>query len=119
LEKDMVITDREFTVARELGEAILRFVVAIGSRPNDRRTRTPTTDSANLAPSSAAARSRLGSEKILFTVAETAGALSLARTTVYGLMETGKLPYVKIGRARRVRLDDIVKLIEANLVSRS
>jgi excisionase family DNA binding protein len=64
-------------------------------------------------------RSRAAPDKMFFTVAETAGALSLARTTVYGLMETGQLPYVKIGRARRVRLDDVVKLIEAHLVPRS
>jgi len=41
--------------------------------------------------------------------------LSVSRTTVYGLMETGQLRYVKIGKARRIPRRALVELAAANL----
>ena len=34
--------------------------------------------------------------------------LSLSRSKVYSLMETGELPYVKLGKSRRVRWEDVL-----------
>jgi excisionase family DNA binding protein len=44
--------------------------------------------------------------------------LSLSRSKVYQLMETGKLPYVKIGKSRRVRWCDVLKLVDENTITR-
>ena len=41
----------------------------------------------------------------LVTVTEAAGFLRLSRTTIYTLMDQGTLPFVKIGRSRRIPLD--------------
>lgn len=41
--------------------------------------------------------------------------LAVSRTTVYGLMETGQLRYVKIGKARRIPRRALVELAAANL----
>ena len=35
---------------------------------------------------------------------------------VYSLMDRGDLPYVKIGKSRRVRPEDVAKLIEQGTV---
>jgi excisionase family DNA binding protein len=51
----------------------------------------------------------------LMTVAEAAEFLSLGRTTLYGLMDAGRLPYVKIGRARRIPRAALVRLAAENL----
>ena len=51
----------------------------------------------------------------LLTVADAAAFLNLSRTTLYGLMERGALPYVKIGRSRRVPRRALVELAGANL----
>lgn len=40
--------------------------------------------------------------KILLTIEEAADALSIGRSTVYTLLETGELERVKVGRAARV-----------------
>lgn len=45
--------------------------------------------------------------------------LALSRSKVYQLMESGQLPYVKLGKSRRVRWSDVLKLIEQNVVSRA
>lgn len=44
--------------------------------------------------------------------------LAISRSKVYQLMETGDLPYVKLGKSRRVRWADVLSLIETNTVSR-
>lgn len=44
----------------------------------------------------------LDGSKVLLTVDEAARALSVGRTTLYGLLADGRLPSVRIGRARRV-----------------
>lgn len=45
--------------------------------------------------------------RVLYTVAAAAEQLSLGRSTVYELMASGDLPFVKLGRARRIRRADI------------
>ncbi|MFE2129823.1 helix-turn-helix domain-containing protein [Streptomyces amritsarensis] len=47
------------------------------------------------------------SARVLCTVAMAAELLSLGRSTVYELMAAGELPFVKVGRARRIRRSDV------------
>ncbi|MEX2287744.1 MAG: helix-turn-helix domain-containing protein [Planctomycetaceae bacterium] len=54
----------------------------------------------------------------LLTIQATAKLLALSRSTLYNLMERGELPYVKIGRARRIPSQEIERLIRASLISR-
>ena len=49
-------------------------------------------------------------------IPEMARQLSVSRGYVYQLMEAGKLAYVKIGRCRRVKPEDVAKLIEDGTV---
>jgi excisionase family DNA binding protein len=51
----------------------------------------------------------------LLTVAEATSFLSVSRSTLYGLMDQGRLAWVKIGRARRVPKRALVALASANL----
>ncbi|GHE65906.1 helix-turn-helix domain-containing protein [Streptomyces vinaceus] len=44
---------------------------------------------------------------VLCTVELAAELLSLGRSTIYELMASGELPFVKVGRARRIRRTDI------------
>jgi excisionase family DNA binding protein len=55
-------------------------------------------------------------EAILFTVRQVAGRLSLSRSSLYNMMDQGRLPYVKLGRSRRIQWDDVMQLIENNTV---
>lgn len=43
--------------------------------------------------------------------------LSLSRSKVYQLMEQGQLPYVKLGKSRRVQWSEVLKLVEQNTIS--
>ena len=45
--------------------------------------------------------------------------LAISRSKVYLLMESGELAYVKIGKSRRLRWSDVLKLVEENTVMRS
>lgn len=47
---------------------------------------------------------------------EAAQLLAISRSKTYQLMEEGVLPYVRLGKARRVPLQGIKDLIERNLV---
>jgi excisionase family DNA binding protein len=51
-------------------------------------------------------------------VSKVARFLSLSRSKVYSLMETGELPYVKLGKSRRVRWADVLELVARNTVVR-
>jgi excisionase family DNA binding protein len=51
-------------------------------------------------------------------VVEVARFLKLSPSTVYGMMDRGVLPYVKIGKARRVPHRAVVELAAVNLVTR-
>jgi excisionase family DNA binding protein len=55
----------------------------------------------------------------LIRVTEVAQHLSLSRSKIYQMMDRGELPYVKLGKSRRVRWPDIERLVEANTISRS
>lgn len=52
----------------------------------------------------------------LVTVREAAAFLNLSRSTLYALMEQGRLPYTRIGRARRIPRRALIELAAANLV---
>ncbi len=60
-----------------------------------------------------------GMEQGLRAVASVAKYLSLSRSKVYAMMDSGELPYVKLGKSRRVRWADVLKLVEQNTVARS
>lgn len=42
--------------------------------------------------------------------------LAISRSKVYQMMDAGQLPYVKLGKSRRVRWNDVLKLIDQNMV---
>ena len=52
----------------------------------------------------------------LLRVTEVAGWLNLSRSCVYQLMDRGEVPYVKIGKSRRVRPEAVARLIEAGTI---
>jgi excisionase family DNA binding protein len=45
--------------------------------------------------------------KLLLTVPEAGMVLSISRSKVYGLLASGSLPSVCIGRSRRIRVSDV------------
>ena len=51
----------------------------------------------------------------LMTVSEAAGFLHLSRSSVYQLMDRGELPFVKLGRSRRIPRRALVELAAAHL----
>ena len=51
----------------------------------------------------------------LLKVAEAAAFLSVSRATLYALMNCGQLPFVKIGRSRRVPRRAVVELAARGL----
>jgi excisionase family DNA binding protein len=52
----------------------------------------------------------------LLRVSAVARRLSVSRSNVYQIMDRGDLPYVKIGKCRRVRPEDLARLIEEGTV---
>lgn len=54
----------------------------------------------------------------LLTVQEVALMLTLSRSMVYNLMERGSLAYVKIGRTRRIPVQEVERLVRESLVAR-
>jgi excisionase family DNA binding protein len=55
--------------------------------------------------------------RLLLTVDQAADRLSLGRTSMYSLINSGTVPSVKIGRSRRVRAEDLEAYI-TSLASR-
>lgn len=51
----------------------------------------------------------------LLSVSESARFLNISRAKLYLVMEAGDLPYVKLGRARRIPRRALVKLAATNL----
>ena len=47
---------------------------------------------------------------------EAAARLSLSRSAIYALMVRGQLPYVKIGKSRRIKPQEVDRLIEEGTV---
>ncbi len=68
--------------------------------------------------SDSSARHVAGDAVDLLTVQVAAQRLALSRSMLYNLMERGDLAYVKIGRARRIPLAEIDRLVHESLVSR-
>ena len=52
----------------------------------------------------------------LLTINEAAARLKSSRGFLYALMGRGRLPYIKLGRLRRVRLADLQHLIEQHTI---
>jgi excisionase family DNA binding protein len=52
----------------------------------------------------------------LYTVGEVATQLALSRSKLYGMMDAGQLPYIKLGRSRRIHWSDVARLIERSRV---
>lgn len=55
----------------------------------------------------------------LETVVDAAKLLRVSRSKVYGLMDSGELEYVKLGKCRRIPRAAIASLIQRGLVQRS
>ena len=55
----------------------------------------------------------------LATVSQVADYLALSRSKVYQLMHSGRLPYVKLGRCRRIRWADVEALITESRVGQA
>lgn len=51
--------------------------------------------------------------RLLYPPEDAAQMLGVSRSTVYELMAAGKLASVRIGRARRIRHDDLVRFVRA------
>ena len=52
----------------------------------------------------------------LVNVGTVAKHLAVSRSKVYQLLDAGELPYVKLGKSRRVRWSDVLTLIDKHLV---
>ena len=50
--------------------------------------------------------------RLLVSPEEAASMLSVARSTVYVLIASGELPSVKIGKSRRLRVEDIEAFVD-------
>lgn len=50
-------------------------------------------------------------DRLAYSVTEAAQVLGLGKTTVYGLMDSGKLPFCRIGTRRRIRSADLHALL--------
>jgi excisionase family DNA binding protein len=53
-------------------------------------------------------------EKLAVNAEQAGQMLSLSRSKIYELMHSGELPFIKIGKSRRVLVSDLLKLIERN-----
>lgn len=49
--------------------------------------------------------------KLLLTIKEASEILAISRSKLYGLLNSGGLPSVHIGRSRRLRLTDLEKFV--------
>lgn len=52
------------------------------------------------------------STPMLYTPAEAAKVLSIGRSTLYSLMDSGDLPSIKVGRCRRIRHDQLIAFLD-------
>jgi len=50
----------------------------------------------------------------LLKAKDVAEILQISRAMAYNLMQSGEIPTVRIGKARRVRPEDLIKYIERN-----
>lgn len=42
--------------------------------------------------------------------------LCISRSKVYDMMDAGQLPYVKLGKSRRIRWEHVLQLVEQNTI---
>ena len=100
----MELEPGQLRAAHQLGEAFLRFMLTIqqqGSAPVSSQPRSRTmTGAVNL------------DDNRLLRASEAAQLLSLSRGMIYQLMNSGRLPSVQIGGARRFKLSEVKKLME-------
>jgi excisionase family DNA binding protein len=54
----------------------------------------------------------------LKTIPEVAAFLAVSRSKVYEMMDSGQLAFVKLGRSRRIRWEDVLSLVDENVVGR-
>jgi excisionase family DNA binding protein len=54
----------------------------------------------------------------LVRVVEAARYLSVSRSKLYAMMDSGDLPYVKLGKSRRVAMKELLGLVERHAISR-
>ena len=52
----------------------------------------------------------------LCTVVDVAEFLSLRRSKIYNLMDSGLLRYVKLGKSRRIQWADVLKLVDQSTI---
>ncbi len=50
--------------------------------------------------------------KLLLTIAEACQVLAISRSKFYGLLNSGHLPSVHIGRSRRIRITDLEEFVK-------
>src|SRR5262249_9185610 len=53
----------------------------------------------------------------LVTVPEAADFLRVSRSSVYAMMEQGKLPFAKFGKSRRIPRQALMELVQQSMVS--
>ncbi len=52
-------------------------------------------------------------QEMIYTIPEVANYLKLSKSKVYHLVQTGKIPHIRIGRNVRIRESDLQKWIES------
>lgn len=52
-------------------------------------------------------------QPLFLSINDTAKALSLGRTSIYGLIRSGRLETIKLGRRTLVKVDSIRRLLDA------
>ncbi len=55
------------------------------------------------------------SARLAYTVADAVSASGIGRTTLYGLMGSGQLPFVKLGNRTLIRRADLERLLERHV----
>jgi excisionase family DNA binding protein len=55
------------------------------------------------------------SQDPLLTAGDVAYRLHIGRSCTYSLMQSGRIPTVRIGKSRRVRLEDLESFIKRNI----
>jgi excisionase family DNA binding protein len=50
--------------------------------------------------------------KLLLTISEATHVLAISRSKLYGLLNSGHLPSVHIGRSRRIRMTDLEDFVK-------
>jgi excisionase family DNA binding protein len=55
-------------------------------------------------------------DKELLTIRDLMAYLSVGRSTIYNILKTGELPYIKLGKRVLFRKKDVDKFLESKLV---